>query len=440
MPSSPFSLTVQMAADRIRTRNDQLCAFVTTCLDEAATETGTAADGGALQGVPFSLKDAWDTAGIVTTGGSYRFRDRVPEGSAPIYDVVRDAGAVLLGKTNLSDLSVSPEASSHVGGATRNPHDLTRTAGGSSGGAAAAVADGMTAFDWGSDIGGSIRVPSAFCGVHGMRLSSETWPMSGYFPAPPGPMKWMNGQGPITKTLAQMRLLLEVAAPHMRVGDGRNVSIDGAWIYAPKHGRWPGFADDVRPWLQRCFNEVRDDHGLPRPHEARNLAIAVWASHFDELLESDPMSLGEGVGAVLGALVFGGRRDKRLHPRTAEVMVAVMAGRYTLFRDRDKALAEAHAYRQQVSEAWQQGYVVVAPVCAYPAPRIGTTNRNPHLLDCAFAGNVADSTALTIPCGRFDDGLPRGIQLMGPPGSEFALIDLAEHMLAEWRAQSMTGR
>ena len=244
MPHTLFPLTVQAAADRFRSRNETLCAFVTTRFEEATREAA-ACEVGDLAGGVYTLKDAWDTAGIRTTGGSWRFRDRIPTRSALIHEVLSEKGAVLLGETNLSDLSLCAEASSHVGEATRNPHDPERTSGGSSGGAAAAVREGMTSFDWGSDIGGSIRVPSAFCGVYGMRLSSEAWPVHGFFPAPPPTMEWMNGQGPITSSLAQMRTLLKLLAPRMRTGTVRPFRADGALLYAPKHGRWPTFVDDV---------------------------------------------------------------------------------------------------------------------------------------------------------------------------------------------------
>lgn len=427
MPRKHFPLTTSAAIERIRSRNETLCTFVTTRLEEAEREASEASDG-PLAGVPYSLKDAWDTAGVRTTGGSWRFRDRMPERSAGIHEALAQTGAVLLGKTNLSDLSVSPEASSHVGGSTRNPHNLERTSGGSSGGAAAAVADGMTAFDWGSDIGGSIRLPAAFCGVYGMRLSSEAWPIEGYFPPPPPTMAWMNGQGPITASLAQMRALLQLVAPKMKVATERPFVLQGAQLYAPKHGRWPTFEQDVRPALSGAVDEVRADHDLIPPHKAAKLAIAVWGSHFDALLEADPMTFREGVGALTGALLFGGKRDKRLHPRTAEVMGLVLLGRYTLFRDPERALANAHAYRAEVTALWDQGQVLVSPVTAFPAPRIGTTNRNTHLLDCTFPGNVADATGLAMPFGTFDDGMPRAIQLMGPPGSELVLLDMAERI------------
>lgn len=429
-----FHIDVQEAVARVRERNPVLKAFVTTRLDEVVDEARRAT--GPLAGVPYGLKDAWDTAGIRTTGGSWRFRDRVPAASALVHRVLSDAGAVLVGKTNLSDLSVAPEASSHVGGTTHNPHDLERTSGGSSGGAAAAVADGMINFDWGSDIGGSIRLPAAFCGVYGMRLSSATWPVHGYFPSPPDSMLWMNGGGPITSSLAQMRMLLELTAPRMRTGAVRPFEARAAMLYAPRHGHWPSFEDDVTPMLEAALGrhgdrgEVRRDHGLPLPHVVSRIASAVWASHFDALLDLDPMTFREGLSALVGAIVFGGRSDKRLHPRTAEVLALITLGRYTLFRDRGRALEGAHAFQNAVTALWDQGYLWVAPVCAYPAPRIGTTTRHIHLLDNTFPGNLADATGLAIPWGRFDDGLPRALQLLGPPGSELTLIEVAGRLEA----------
>jgi len=164
----PPTCAVEDAVERIRLRNPTLCAFVTTRLDQALerdAELARAEPRSPLHRVPYALKDLWDTAGIPTTGGSDRFIDRVPETSSPVFEVFEAAGAVLMGKTNLSDMSLPPEATSYVGGATKNPHDLERTAGGSSGGAACAVADGMVAFDWGSDFGGSIRMPAASSAV-----------------------------------------------------------------------------------------------------------------------------------------------------------------------------------------------------------------------------------------------------------------------------------
>lgn len=182
-----FDSTVEDALARVESRNPVLNALLTVRADEARRDAAARAAAPArspLWGVPYSLKDEWDTAGLRTTAGSMRYRDRVPLESSAVHRAFDDAGGVLIGKSNLQpprDRLKLPD----LGGPTRNPHDLRRTAGGSSGGAAAAVADGMVCFDWGSDIGGSIRMPAAFCGIYGLKLSSETWPISGFFPEVP---------------------------------------------------------------------------------------------------------------------------------------------------------------------------------------------------------------------------------------------------------------
>src|SRR5262245_54652058 len=142
--ASPFTLDVIAAVERIRQRNPVLHAFLHTRLDAALAEAAARAreaPRSPLHGVPYGLKDHWDTAGIPTTAGSYRHRDRVPSQSAPVHQAFEAAGAVLVGKTSLSDSGLAPESSNWIGGPVRNPHDLARTAGGSSGGSAAAVAD-----------------------------------------------------------------------------------------------------------------------------------------------------------------------------------------------------------------------------------------------------------------------------------------------------------
>jgi amidase len=426
---------------RIRARDPVLHAFVTTRLDEALVEAKARAQEPArspLHGVPYSLKDYWDTAGLRTTGGSYRHRDRVPQASSPVHEVFQAAGAVLLGKTNLSDLALAPESASYVGGVCRNPHDLARSAGGSSGGAACAVADGMSAFDWGSDIGGSIRMPAAFCGILGLRLSSATWPLHGEFPSPPPSLLSMNGQGPIARTFDQLRALLAVAAPRLRTGQSRPFRLRGAFVYAPPPGRegaFTGFATEVGRALEGAVPEVRRDHGLVPLHEARNLASALWGSHFEDLLDCDTLRLGEGLGAVASALAFRGRfGDRRFHPRTAEVLLLIALGRLVLFRDRGRAVAGADAYRAAVSALWDQGYLLVAPTCLYPATRHGRSFFNWDLVSGAMPGNLADATALALPFGRFPDGLPRSIQVMGPPGSEDVVIDTGERIAGAFAA------
>lgn len=434
MSADLFDVDVITAARRIREHDARVRAYIATrvprALEEAPARTGP------LAGVPFGLKDEFDTPDLGTTGGSWRYRDRVTPGkeSAP-FRAFDGAGAVLMGKTNLSDLGLPPEASSWVGGSTRNPFDPTRTAGGSSGGSAAAVAYGMQGFCWGTDIGGSIRLPAAFCGVLGLKLSDETWPIDDMFPMVPARMKWLCGQGPLTRTIAQQRAVLAAAAPVIRVGEPRPFTPRAVELFAPETREWPRFAADVRPVLDEALGlPIRGDGEIPSIDRVREVFAGIWASHLDDLLAVDPdMTFWRGLGAVLSGAVLRGRifGDRRFHPLTADLLLLIALGRYTLYRDRDEATRKAHAVRDALRALFDDGRVIVMPVTVEPPPKILRTTRHHKLLDYTVYGNLADATGLSIPFGCFaGTELPRSIQLLGPPGSEDVLLDLGERIIA----------
>jgi len=430
---SPFTLRTPEAVERVRRHEAPLHVYVNRRLDEALEDARRLAaepPRSALHGVPFGLKDEFETAALPTTGGSWRFRHRRSPGDGAAAACFLRAGAVLLGKTNLSDLGVAPEASSWVGGSTLNPFDRARTSGGSSGGSAAAVAYGFEGFDWGTDIGGSIRLPAAFCGVLGLRLSHATWPIADLFPRVPPSMDWLCGQGPFARTVAQLRAVLAVAAPALRTGQPA-FSLRGAVLHPPDAGRWPTFEADLRPALRECLGAEAPRAPLPAPSALRTTYAAMWASHLEDLLQSDPtLTLGSALGAVASALLLRGRLgDRRFHASTAELLALVALGRYTLFRDPARARAQALAVRDRFRELWSRGLVVVAPVTAFPPPRLLRSNRESHLLSCTVGGNLADATALAIPFGTFDGRLPRAVQLMGPPGSEDVLLELGQRLV-----------
>jgi len=428
-----FPLRVEDAVRRVREHGERLACHVSTRLDEALAEDGDRT--GPLAGVPYGLKDEFDTPHLPTTGGSWRHRDRRTPGakSAP-YRAFDDAGAVLIGKSNLSDLGLAPEASSWVGGSTLNPFDPARTSGGSSGGSAAAVAYGMHAFDWGTDIGGSIRLPAAFCGVLGLKLSDATWPIRELFPRVPESMGWLCGQGPLTRTTEQMRAVLDVAATTMR-SELTPPPFEPARVelYAPEPGRWGSFARDLRPVLEEALElPVDDASAIPPPAAVREIYAGVWASHLDDLLEAEQdIDLARGIAAVLSALVFRGRifGDRRFHPITAELLLLITIGRYTIFRDKDKARRRAFAVRDTFRDLWADRRMIVAPVTAHPPPKLLRSNWNTELLAYTVQVNLCDATGLSVPFGTFDGRLPRAIQLLGPPGSERALLDAADRIV-----------
>jgi Asp-tRNA(Asn)/Glu-tRNA(Gln) amidotransferase A subunit family amidase len=429
----PFSLTVPEAVARVRALDPTCNVFISTRLEEALADARARADEPRrtpLHGVPYALKDMWDTADLPTTSGSMRHRDRRPASDCPVREAFDAAGAVLVGKTNMSDLALPPEATSWIGGATRNPFEPTRTAGGSSGGSAAAVALGMAAFDWGTDFGGSIRLPAAFCGVLGMRLSASAWPVRGTYPETPAPVLFMNGQGPLARTTAEMRAVLRAARPRLATGPARPFSLRGAVMHPPDRGAWPTFAADAEPHLRAALGDVRASELPPNTH-ARNVAIGMYAAHFDDMLAVETLPFWQALRAALSAVILRGAfGDRRIHPATAWLCILMALGRVTLYRDKRRAVDAAARYRERIEQLWDEGFVVAMPVCAYPPPRIGTSIRNRHLLSCTMPGNVADATALAIPFGSFAGGLPRALQLMGPPGSEEALLDAADRLIA----------
>jgi amidase len=167
---------------------------------------------GPLHGVPFTIKDSLDTAGLVTTAGTAGWRSRIPDRDATVVARLRAAGGILLGKTNTPEFTWSNETDNDVYGRTSNPYDLTRTPGGSSGGAAAIVAGGGSPFDIGSDTGDSIRQPSHVCGVAGIKPTQGRVPRTGHWPGFAGIVAGLQQLGPIARRVDDLALVLPVIA------------------------------------------------------------------------------------------------------------------------------------------------------------------------------------------------------------------------------------
>ena len=198
---------------RIEQYDSQLNAVVVRDFERArkAAEAADAArgNGGLLLGLPITLKESINVSGLGTTCGVPEWKGFVSQHDSPAWARLRAAGAVLLGKTNVPPMLADWQSANPVYGRANNPWDLGRTPGGSSGGSAAALAAGLTGLEVGSDIGGSIRVPAAFCGVYGHRPSETLLPKSGQFPLPPLPNSAvvMGVQGPLARGAADLELV-----------------------------------------------------------------------------------------------------------------------------------------------------------------------------------------------------------------------------------------
>jgi Asp-tRNA(Asn)/Glu-tRNA(Gln) amidotransferase A subunit family amidase len=425
-------LSVESARATIDARNEELRAVLHVLKKPLRDKSVT---GGPLDGVPYVLKDVWDTEGIPTTGGSYRHKDRIPSESSRVYVALQKTGAVLLGKSNLCDMAFSIESDNHIFGPVRNPFDAARTAGGSTGGGAAAVASGMAAFDWGTDFGGSIRLPAAFCGVVGMRLSSATWPVEReHFPRI-SPTFWsFCGMGPLTRDVATARRVVSALAGSLRVRQSSSVAtrpkgdVVALWPPDEAHlGAWPTFDRDVTKHLEGAGLQVTRAE-LPTPTEAHETFVAYLCAHFFDFIGSEEMTVSEGLAATALGVLSNGRIDKRLHPVSASLFALVGLGKLVRYRKAAPQVARLERVREAAARVWERG-LIVSPTTTSLPPKHGRAVLALRAPSFVMMGNLIDATAIAIPFGRFDGtGLPRSLQILGPPGSEEAVFSLAERL------------
>lgn len=410
------SEAVDEAVGVIERRNAELRALLATCRIGGGD--------GPLSGVPYTLKDVWPVEGLATTYGHAPWRDEIAAESGVVHRAFHDAGAVLVGKSNLCDLGITPESASYVGGVTRHPMDPTRTSGGSSGGAAVAVATGMAAFDWGSDYGGSIRLPAAWCGVVGLRLSASAWPVPDDGPRPSPRIASLTAMGPIARDLETCRRVLDVAEPTLCARRASPPPFSGLLLVPPdarSRGHWPGFERELTSHLRARALPV--SHApLPGPRAFERAFVALLASHADVLLSAG----GVAPSAVLSALGPGPRLgDRRLHPESARVALelTLLSARY---RDKAGAMRRAEALRRRAEGLFDAGFVLLTPTTGFEAPRLGQALSTRGATAHVKIGSIVDATELTVPFGAFGSGLPRGLSLLGPAGSERRLLELAE--------------
>src|SRR2546425_5503678 len=228
---------VEAYIHRIEAVNPQLNAIVQLTA-EAALAQAREADAaqargeikGPLHGVPITIKDSFDTEGVISTAGTKGRASYVPQQDATAVARMRAAGAILLGKTNLPELSLAYESDNLVYGRTNNPYDLSRTPGGSSGGEGAIIAAGGSPLGLGNDAGGSIRIPVHFCGIAGIKPTSGRVPRTGNFPGPGGAFDMIWQPGPMARFVEDLSLALPIIAGV----DGRDPSIVPVPLGDPK--------------------------------------------------------------------------------------------------------------------------------------------------------------------------------------------------------------
>ncbi len=420
---SPVALAEETIAG-IRAGDGEINSF-TCVLEEEALEAARAVearvaagdDPGPLAGVPVSIKDVIWVAGAPATNGSLAYRDFHPAEDTVIVRRLREAGAVIVGKTTNPELCFAGVTTNPVHGLTRNPWNLERTPGGSSGGAGASLAAGLTPLAIGSDGGGSIRIPAAFCGVAGHK------PTLGLVPGTPGFRGWpsLSVKGPMARTVRDLGLCMSaVAGPDVAdPATERRPPQDflAAVSRADVSGLRVAVSADLgcaplEPGVRACFES-----------SVETLAAAGW-----QLDEAHP-STGESTAlwnAIAAPEGFASHRrllaehEAELEPRTAEILRAGEAAA----ADYLDALDERAAFTSVWLEFFERYDLLLTPamgltafeVGIYSPTHIGDYEVNPFWDDwCSFClpANLTGMPATSIPCGLDDAGLPVGLQLMG---------------------------
>jgi aspartyl-tRNA(Asn)/glutamyl-tRNA(Gln) amidotransferase subunit A len=403
-------MTVAEALERIKARNPTLNAFISVLAEQSLNQVrlldeerrrGTVRS--PLHGLPISIKDLIDVEGVPTTAASRVREGHMAHADAAVVARLREAGAVIIGKTNLHEFALGTTNDESAFGPAHNPYDLARSPGGSSGGSAAAVAACLGWASIGTDTGGSIRIPAAACGVVGLKPSYGEISTVGVVPLSPS----LDHVGPIARTVSDAWAIYDVLKGNP-AHDRTSVSPNGLRL-----GKLGGYFlerldDDVRARFEEALERLRAagasiaDVHIRRASEAPsiyvNIALPEAYSYHARTIASMPERYCDGVAARLQM----GRE--------------VSADNY-LKAQRDRA-----ALRVEVEAAVAHCDALVLPTLPIPAPLLGAMNVRvggkeepvrPMMLRLTQVFNLSGHPALSLPCGTTSEGLPCGFQMVG---------------------------
>jgi amidase len=438
--------------ERIDRFNPSLNAVVALDVDRARVRARAADDArsrgerwGPLHGLPMTVKDSFETEGIVTTSGAPELAGHVPTHDADAVALLKAAGAIVFGKTNVPLYTGDWQSYNDVYGITRNPWNPERTVGGSSGGSAAAVAAGMSTLEVGSDIGGSIRVPSHYCGVFGHKATWSAIPHRGHVPGPPGSLAGadLGVMGPIGRSVSDLELALSVlvgddlggvpggrlppSSPRLRTLHGCRV---GVWLETDLVPTSAAVLDVLRGLVDRLSDAgaLVDDAVRPATPVSESLRV------YEQLLFSV-------MGAGFPPQVHARLRELAASAPPDDPSQGVRTARGVTMSHTD--WLRANEQRARIAAEWAEVFtsvdVVLAPissVVAFPHDverpfdqrQLDVDGRSvPYDSHLVWAGlaTLPLLPATAVPVGRSPDGLPVGVQIIGPRWGDLTTLAFA---------------
>lgn len=429
--------------ERIERLNPQVNAIVTLVPEQAMNEARAADEAlgrgegvGPLHGLPVAHKDLFLTRGIRTTYGSPLFKDFVPDEDALIVERLREAGAITIGKTNTPEFGAGSQTFNEVFGETKNPYDLSKTCGGSSGGAAAALACGMIPIADGSDMGGSLRNPAAFCNVVGLR------PSPGRIPTWPSEAPWspLSVDGPMGRTVGDVALVLDaISGPDTRapLSIGEVAQDFGARLERD-------FGGTHVAWSQN-LGDLPFDHRVTDAFEAKRRIFERLGCTVEET-EPDLSGADEAFKvwrAWQFELSYGDLLENNREDLKDTVVWNIEEGRRLSGHQIGRAERLRAALYQRVREFMEEYEFLILPTTQVPPfdieqryiSEIGGVELETYIdwMSSCYYITVTGLPALSVPCGFTPEGLPVGLQIVGRYRDELGVLQLAsafEH--ASW--------
>jgi len=443
---SPIEV-VEAHLRRIERINPPLNAIVTLAGDaqDRARNAESALTGGEkigpLHGVPLTVKDTIDTKSLRTTSGSRLLANNIPKRDATVVARLKSAGAIILGKTNTSEMAAYYEADNPVFGRANNPHNPLMTPGGSSGGEAAAIAACLSPAGIGSDLAGSIRLPAHFCGIAGLKPTTGRVPVDGHTPAVEGSLSLGASIGPMARSVADLALLFSVIADDspLKKNHEHATGLQGlraAWYVSD--GVAP-VDEEIARAVERAAGALRDAGlGIEQAKPPGiSQGLGLWLELFSRFVSKQLSEFYRGREAAAGRQVAA-----MIARDSAED--ASMAGKIAEAERLAKAVVERERLREELLRWMKTTPLIIAPVgatCAWPHGTERVTVRGESIsvfraFSYSQTFNVFGLPSVVVPAGRSAGGLPIGVQVIGRPFAErtvLAAAEIIEQALGGWQ-------
>ena len=422
------------ALAEIEVQQPKFNAYVTVTADlaleqaaRADAELASGLDRGPLHGIPYALKDVFQTKGIRTTVGSKIFADHIPDSDSAVYELLRNAGAVLAGKAGMQEFAYGVTCDNPHFGSIRNPHDPSRIPGGSSGGSGVTVAAGAVFFAMGSDTGGSIRIPAAYCGCVGLKPTSGRVSRRGVLPLDFS----LDHMGPLTRSAKDAGLVLNALAGADPLDD--TSSLQPVEDYGAGSGRLAG----VRVGVPLNFYTERLDPVVESAYRSALAAAESAGAVLVPMTVPDPLEVNT-ISRVILLAEASAALAPYLHRRDefgADVMALLDQGRFISATDYINAQRLRRVYQREWSKIWTGIDCLFTPTAPILAPPIGVLQievagamEDVRLASTRFvrAINVLGLPAVSIPLPA--KGLPIGLQIVGKPFGEGSILSIGSGM------------